>query len=121
MKIGKLMLPSRLFEMMRAGVQVQVETALSDRVGRIVAMYEGMSSEYFYSCMEKITPYISKKAKDEAITAYSNADMATTARVLLSEYYDKVYKKIAHVDHKIHYADEQATLEKLREIQRMKK
>ncbi len=115
-RIGSVMLPHRLYEMMDEGLQVRIDTSLSERVKRIVRMYERISEEYFYFCMEKITPYISRVAKEKAIASYEAKDMSAAAEVLLVEYYDKVYKKTAKFDFEVYYEDENEAVSKLYEI-----
>ncbi|MGE4398395.1 MAG: tRNA 2-selenouridine(34) synthase MnmH [Campylobacterales bacterium] len=116
-RIGSVMLPQRLYTMMEDGVQVRIDTPLSQRVDRIVGMYEGLSEEYFRACMEKITPYISRTAKERAICSYEMKEMGAAAEILLLEYYDKVYKKTAGFDHEIYYESEQEAIAQLTQIQ----
>ncbi len=118
MRIGSVNLPTRLYAMMATGTQVRIDAPLSQRVKRTVSMYESVDDGYFASCMEKITPYIPKAAKEEASKAYIDGNREKTAEILLSEYYDKVYKKMARVDHDLYFEELDATLESLRKIQK---
>jgi tRNA 2-selenouridine synthase len=115
-RIGRLTLPNRLYEMMAEGIQVRVETSVKQRVRRIVEMYRGIDKAYFTDRMEKITPYIKKSAKDEAIEAFDADNLERVAEILLVEYYDKVYKKSEKVDFVISNDDENIALKALRDI-----
>lgn len=117
-RIGSVMLPQRLYEMMEIGVQVRIDTPLSQRIKRIVGMYEGLSEEYFRLCMSKITPYISRVAKERAIYLYDMKEISAAAEILLVEYYDKVYKKTASFDYEIHYENEEDAIVRLKKIQK---
>lgn len=121
MRIGFVTLPYRLYSMMETGVQVRIDAPISQRVKRTVSMYESVDDEYFFSCMNKITPYIPKTSKEEAMSAYKDGNREKTAEILLTEYYDKVYKKTEKFDYEIYYEDEAKTLLALTNIQKGQK
>ena len=75
-------------------IQSQIEQILKD--------YIAVDAPFFYHAMEKISPYIKKSAKDEAINAYEKGDLRDVAAILLVEYYDKVYKKPLKIDASFH-------------------
>ncbi len=118
MRIGSIMLPTRLYEMMETGMQVRIKAPLSQRIERTVSMYETIDDDYFTSCMEKITPYIPRKAKEEAIDAYASGNKSKTAEILLIEYYDKVYKKMANIDYELNHEGTVQTLQELMAIRK---
>lgn len=100
-RIGNLTLPKPLYLAMRDGVSVEIRASLERRIECIMADYESISDEFFYSCMKKITPFIAKDARLQAIKAFENGDLAMVCEILLTKYYDNVYKKPARVDFSI--------------------
>ena len=92
--------------------------SLEQRVKRIVRMYEQISDDFFHASMERISPYIKRSAKEEAVTAYGRGDLERVAEILLTEYYDVVYKKPKRADVSICNDDEAKTLEILKNLQK---
>ncbi len=117
-KIGRVMVPKSLFAMMGEGIRVEITAPLEQRVERIVRMYAKITDEFFYESMQKISPYIKRTAKEEALEAYKGGDLKRVAEILLVEYYDVVYKKPAHIDATICNDDEAKTLEILNKLQK---
>ncbi len=115
-KIGSVILPSRLYEKMQEGVKVWIQTPMKLRVEQILSDYENIDDEFFYSCMQKITPYIKKNIKEQILRSYKIDDLEQVAFLLLSEYYDKTYKKPEKVDFVIDFIDIKTTLKKLNDI-----
>ena len=115
-KIGSLNLPASLYGAMRCGVCVEVKASLNKRIECIMSDYKGVSSEFFYECMDKISPFISREAKSEAISTYELGDMAKVSEILLVKYYDKVYKKNQKIDITINSDDFDEALARLRQI-----
>lgn len=115
-RIGKLILPNRLYEMMYEGKQVRVVASIENRVKRIVGMYEHISRPHFEDCMEKITPYIKKSAKDEILSSFAEKNLAKAAEILLIEYYDKVYKKSDKEELIVCNDDEESAIAALKQI-----
>ncbi len=105
-KIGSITLPKALHEKMRQGVNVEIVSDMKHRVARIVKEYLHISDEYFFTCMQKIKPYMSKKVLDEIIHHYKIDDKSKVAHLLLENYYDKVYKKPSHVDFVVRFDDD---------------
>ncbi len=116
-RIGELILPSKLYERMHEGIGVHIVSSMEFRVKRIVDVYQNISKEYFFECMERISPYIKRSAKEEIIKSYKAQNFNLVALILLENYYDKVYKKPKKVDFTIlHDGNTSETLEKLRRI-----
>ncbi|MBE3605506.1 tRNA 2-selenouridine(34) synthase MnmH [Campylobacter sp. RM13119] len=115
-KIGSLTLPATLHEALRSGVCVEVKAGLSRRIECIMQDYQNVDDKYFYACMSKISPFIETKAKQEAIEAFGRNDIAKVSEILLTKYYDKVYKKPAKIDISINSDNFDEALLKLNEI-----
>ncbi len=115
-KIGSVVLPSKLYEKMQEGVKVWIQTPMEQRVGQILKDYENIDDEFFYYCMDKISPYIKKTAKEQIINSYKTQDLEQVAFLLLSEYYDKTYKKPKSVDFAINFTNKDKTIENLNKI-----
>ena len=117
-RIGKLVVPNALYKMMGEGLRVEVTAPLEQRVKRIVRMYEHISDDFFHASMERISPYIKRSAKEEAVDAYGRGDLEAVAEILLVEYYDVVYKKPKRVDVTLSNDDEAKSLEQLNTLQK---
>lgn len=100
-RIGNLTLPKPLYLAMRDGISVEISASLERRIECIMADYSGVSGEFFHDCMKKITPFILKEARIEAIKAFENGEISRVCEILLTKYYDNVYKKPARVDFSI--------------------
>jgi tRNA 2-selenouridine synthase len=116
-RIGKIMLPAPLYKQMESGFRIEITAPLEQRVERIMRMYDRMDGPFFMERMERISPYISREDKASSIAAFENGDLARVSEILLTQYYDKVYKVTIKPDITIHNDDPLKTLEILRGIQ----
>jgi tRNA 2-selenouridine synthase len=117
-RIGKIMLPSSLYKQMESGFRIEITAPLEQRVERIMRMYDAMDAPFFMERMERISPYISKEDKASAVAAFGNGDLPRVSEILLTQYYDKVYKVTIKPDMTIYNDNPLKTLEILKEIQR---
>jgi tRNA 2-selenouridine synthase len=116
-RIGKIMLPNTLYRQMEGGFRIEITAPLEQRVERIMRMYDTMDETFFMERMERISPYISRDDKASSIAAFENGDLAHVSEILLTKYYDKVYKITIKPDISICNDDLSKTLEILRGIQ----
>jgi tRNA 2-selenouridine synthase len=116
-RIGKITLSGSLYSLMENGLRIEITAPLEQRVERIMRMYDSMDSAFFMHRMERISPYISRDDKDAAITAFENSDLSRVSEILLTQYYDKVYKVTKTPDITIHNDDHAKTIETLKGIQ----
>ncbi|MBN2964614.1 tRNA 2-selenouridine(34) synthase MnmH [Sulfurospirillum sp. T05] len=91
-RIGKLMLPSSLYHAMYQGKKVRITAPLKDRIARIKKEYEAIDAPFFYYALDKISRFISKETKRTLCEAFDKGDLDTVVSLLLTEYYDKIYK-----------------------------
>ncbi|MFZ3052317.1 MAG: tRNA 2-selenouridine(34) synthase MnmH [Sulfuricurvum sp.] len=117
-RIGKIMLPNSLYHQMDAGLRIEITAPIEQRVTRIMRMYDHMDESFFMGRMERISPYISRDDKASSITAFENGDLARVSEILLTQYYDKVYKVTIKPSITICNDDHAKTIETLKEIQR---
>lgn len=117
-RIGKIMLPNSLYHQMDAGLRIEITAPIEQRVTRIMRMYDHMDESFFMGRMERISPYISRDDKASSITAFENGDLARVSEILLTQYYDKVYKVTIKPTITICNDDHAQTIETLKEIQR---
>ena len=75
-RIGSIILPDLLYQRMGEGVRVEITAPIEQRVQRILKDYTDIDDEFFYHSMERITPYIGKNAKREAIKFYKDFNLA---------------------------------------------
>ena len=97
-RIGSLTLPKSLYEAMRCGICVEVSASLENRISCITSDYKSVDKAFFDECIKKISPFIDKEARDEAVAKFNENDIAKVAEILLTKYYDKVYKKNEKID-----------------------
>jgi tRNA 2-selenouridine synthase len=97
-RMGTITIPTVLHARMQKGFRVEITAPLEQRVSQILKDYINVDRSFFYQAMERISPYIKKSAKDEAIHAFESTDLNQVATILLIEYYDKVYKKPLNID-----------------------
>jgi hypothetical protein len=76
-----------------------------------------MDENFFMERMERISPYISREDKASSIAAFENGNLPRVSEILLTQYYDKVYKVTITPDMTIHNDDPLKTLDILRGIQ----
>ncbi|MFH0710015.1 MAG: tRNA 2-selenouridine(34) synthase MnmH [Pseudomonadota bacterium] len=117
-RIGKIMLPNSLYRQMDSGLRIEITAPLEQRVTRIMRMYDHMDESFFMERMERISPYISRDDKASSITAFLNGDLPRVSEILLTQYYDKVYKVTVKPTITIHNDNPANTVEMLKEIQR---
>lgn len=116
-RIGKVMLPAPLYKQMEQGFRIEITAPIEQRIQRIMKMYDTMDEPFFRDRMERISPYISRDDRSSAIAAFENGDLARVSEILLTQYYDKVYKVTIKPDMSICNDDPAKTLEILKGLQ----
>ncbi|AJC84846.1 tRNA 2-selenouridine(34) synthase MnmH [Campylobacter peloridis] len=111
-QIGNLTLPLNLYNAMQKGRKIWCECALNLRVERILKIYAHIEKSYFYECVEKISPYISKDFKTILCQNYENNDLKSCVLMLI-KYYDRVYKKPQKIDFYLNNDNPKQAKEKL--------
>jgi len=111
-KIGKLILPGVLPKRIKEGVQIEITAPLKQRIKRILEYYGDIDKENFYNNLEKLKKYISNDLYKKLINYYEEGDLEKIAKIMLLEYYDRVYKK-RDTEIVIENNDINKTLEKL--------
>jgi tRNA 2-selenouridine synthase len=114
-RIGQIILPDLLYKRMCEGKRVEITAPIEQRVQRILKDYIDIDDEFFYYCMDRITPYIKKEAKDDAIKYYKEKNLSKVSEILLLDYYDHVYKKPSKVDDTVSNEDIKKALKYLLE------
>ena len=116
-RIGKITLTAPLYRQMTQGFRVEITAPMEQRIERIIRMYDPMDGDFFRERMERISPYISREDKAAALSAFDNADLPRVAGILLTQYYDKVYKITVKPDISICNDDPVKTVEILKALQ----
>ena len=116
-RIGSVTQPSLLYSRLQSSLRVEITAPLEQRVKRILKDYINIDDDYFFESMNKITPYISKNSKLEAIKSYENGELFKVAEILLVDYYDKVYRKPKKIDYIIDNTNESEALLELSDLQ----
>ena len=94
-RIGDLILPQSLAQSMQQGRKIEIVAPFESRVQRIVAEYGTMDSAFFHRSMEKIKPYMQKAAWQQCIAHFARGEIVRCVEILLAEYYDRVYRRVA--------------------------
>lgn len=115
-KLGRVVQPDLLYKRIHANIRIEITAPLEQRVERILKDYINIDEKFFLTCMEYISPYIKKDAKEEALKSFAREDLEKVAQILLVEYYDKVYKKPKKVDYIISSENFENALETLKSI-----
>ncbi len=116
-RIGKIVLPGALYKQMEAGFRIEITAPIEQRIERIMRMYDHMDENFFRTRMERISPYISRDDKASTVAAFENGDLSKVSEILLTQYYDKVYKVTIKPNMTIHNDDPAKTVEILKGIQ----
>ena len=112
-RIGKIILPDLLYKRMGEGMRIEITAPIDQRVQRIMKDYIEVDDNFFYYCINRITPYIKKEAKETVISSYKEKNLAQVSKVLLLDYYDKVYKKPKKIDKTISNENSDKALQEL--------
>lgn len=110
-KIGAIILPDSLYERMRKGFRVEITAPIEQRVARILKDYSEVNEEFFNHAIQRISPYLKREVKEEVMDAFAIGDLTKVAKILLLDYYDKVYKKPSRIDYSIDNSNHQQTLQ----------
>jgi tRNA 2-selenouridine synthase len=116
-RIGKIMLPNTLHNQLGLGFRIEITAPIEQRVTRIMRMYDHMDDSFFQARLERISPYISRDDKASTLAAFFNGDLAKVSEILLTRYYDKVYKVTTKPSITICNDDHAKTIETLKGIQ----
>ena len=114
-RIGDLILPQSLAQSMQQGRKIEIVAPFESRVQRIVAEYGTMDSAFFHQSMEKIKPYMQKAAWQQCIAYFARGEIVRCVEILLAEYYDRVYRRVA-CDVRIEHRNLEETLRQIDDI-----
>lgn len=114
-RIGDLILPQSLAQSMQQGRKIEIVAPFESRVQRIVAEYGTMDSAFFHQSMEKIKPYMQKAAWQQCIAHFARGEIVRCVEILLAEYYDRVYRRVA-CDVRIEHRNLEETLRQIDDI-----
>ena len=114
-KLGALVLPNPLYNAYQNGVKILVSAPLELRIKRIVKVYSAIDSVFFNQAMQKIAPFMQKSFWLQAKSAYEKGDLECVAEILITRYYDKVYRIESHA-YEVDSSDLDSALKQIREI-----
>lgn len=120
-RIGQVMLPGHLYDVMTAGCKVWCHASLETRVERLAAEYACQEYRAPMACaLERIRKKLGGVRHAELKRLLENWDVAGLARGLVEQYYDKLYYKHRPwtPDVEIELEDFQAAAERLAEFWR---
>ncbi|WP_051428193.1 MULTISPECIES: hypothetical protein [unclassified Lebetimonas] len=114
-RLGNLLLPGNLTKKIKTFPQIEINAPLEDRIKRILKYYGDIDKNAFSENLNKIKKYISNESYNEIFSSFEKGNLEKVAKILLVDYYDKVYKK-KESDCFILNTDIETTLKKLKEI-----
>jgi tRNA 2-selenouridine synthase len=112
-KIGRLFLPKLLYSRMQESFQIEITAGLEDRIERIISYYGEINEDEFTDNLIKISKFISASTLEKLKNLYRCGNIYEVAKILLTEYYDKTYKK-KKPDLVIHNSDIKKTVEEIK-------
>jgi len=115
-KIGKLHIPTFLYQKMLKSPRFWINSPINDRVERILNDYKNVDKEFFENAMQKISPYIEKKYAVKAKQAFYKGDLFNCAKILLLHYYDEVYKHRGNYDKTIDFINIKQVVTNIRKL-----
>jgi len=115
-KIGKLHIPSKLYEKMLKAPRIWIDSPMEDRVQRIVKDYQNIDEDFFEKAISRIRPYIEKRYIFDIKKAFYREDLHKCAYLLLKNYYDKVYKHRGNYAVTIKYTTKEETKREIEEF-----
>ena len=85
-KIGKLILPSQLYQAYQNAPKILIVAPLQQRTQRILQQYGKIAPEFFEISMQKIAPFMQKKFWKEAKDSFYRGNLSHTVEILLVQY-----------------------------------
>lgn len=91
-RLGNLIVPKILAQSYHNAFKVRITSPMHLRVKRITELYGKIPQELFLQALEKIRPYMDRRFLNEVLALWEHRDLEKIAEILLTHYYDKVYK-----------------------------
>lgn len=113
-RLGNVILPTALYNAYQNAPKILIDTPLNLRIERTLKYYKHISEKFFTQAMENIARFMPKSAWSEAKEAFYK-DRAKTAEILLTQYYDKTYKRQSY-DYKVSGENLQEALVQIQKI-----
>ncbi|MCQ8212610.1 tRNA 2-selenouridine(34) synthase MnmH [Cetobacterium somerae] len=92
-RIGNVYVPEDVFQSLRAGIHLSLETPIKHRVEIIRDDYAGASIDELQACLDKVSRYIGKDKYQEYSNMLKENKIDELSEVLMIEYYDPLYQK----------------------------
>lgn len=96
--IGSITISNNFYEQINNGIKVLCVASLETRIANCVSDYKNIKKEFFSSCLTRLNKYLGNATCEKLMFCYDNKDYENIAKILLLEYYDKVYKPIKNYD-----------------------
>lgn len=92
LNIGKVAIPSRLWQQMNKAPLIDIEVDLEERVARLVEEYGSLAPDFLVECTQRIRKRLGPLQTTQAIAAIREGRMDDFIRLALV-YYDKTYRR----------------------------
>jgi len=98
-KVGKIYLPNLLAQAMQEGKHVLLYSSIESRIERLIKDYAGrFNNEYLISSTKLLVDRLGKEKVELLEQLINSQDYEKVARILLTEYYDPLYKYPSSMD-----------------------
>lgn len=118
--IGQIVLFNNFYEQMNSGIKVFCEASLETRINNCVSDYKSISKEFFYFCLKRLKQYLGNALVNDLSSFYEKNDLENVAKILLVNYYDKVYKKPKDYDFVLNLDDLEKAKQELLKLNNQK-
>ncbi|STP12273.1 ATP /GTP binding protein [Helicobacter mustelae] len=103
-RLGNLIVPRKIFECYQNAPKVFVNASLQSRIERIIKLYHPIPAAQFSKAMQKIQSYMNKETFDTIHRAFELGDLKQSTKLLITQYYDRVYKK-SNFSYELHHTN----------------
>lgn len=114
--IGVLTLSNNFYEQINKGIKILCTASDEIRVNNCVNDYKNISKDFFMLCLKRLNKYLGNANCIYYEKLFNNKDFNTLAYELLTNYYDKVYKKPSNIDYELNLDDIKKAKEFLMQI-----
>lgn len=92
-RIGRIILPEKLFSQMSCGTHILLYTSKEKRISRLIEMYSNhVDADDLLAALERLNNRLGKQRIMEISQFIKDGKMEQAAEILLDEYYDPLYR-----------------------------
>ena len=92
-RIGNIYLPEIIFESLKNGTHISLETSIEQRVKIIAKDYASASNKELQECLDRVKRYVPLEKYEEYSALLRENMIDELSKILMLEYYDPLYQK----------------------------